>query len=93
MFDETVLEELVALVENEDFGFGEVDNGAVDGADKAERSADETIDRLFALLEYLPDGLEESEQWGNGETMFIQISGILISNTYQFHSQFTQYNK
>lgn len=58
LFDEAVLEELVALVENEDFGVGKIDDGSGNGADEAQRRADETVDRLLAVLEDLPGGLE-----------------------------------
>ena len=58
LFDEAVLEELVALVENEDFGVGKIDDGGGNGADEAQRRADETVDRLLAVLEDLPGGLE-----------------------------------
>lgn len=58
LFDEAVLEELVALVENEDFDLGKIDDGGGNGADEAQRRADEAVDRLLAVLEDLPGGLE-----------------------------------
>ena len=57
LFDEAVLEELVALVENEDFGLREIDDGGGNGADETQRRADETVDRLLAFLENGPGGL------------------------------------
>ena len=49
LLDETVLEELVALVEDEDVGFGEIDDGGGDVLNQAKRSADEAIDLLWVL--------------------------------------------
>ena len=57
LLDEPVFEELVSLVQHEDLGPSELDGVRVDGADEAERRADETVHGLVSLREQMHGGL------------------------------------
>lgn len=57
LFNESVFEELVSLVQHEDFGLRELDGAGVDGPDEAERGADEAVHGVVFPREEMHGGL------------------------------------